>query len=284
MVEPRRGPVRGRIRGATAPSIVVGACLAAALAVVGAAALGRSDPAPPPRPTVGVTLAAARVAPLVADLPAPRPTPAAPSPSPPPAVTVVDPVRPTALPVPVVPEPVPPGVPSPVPDPPDAAPPVQDPAVAVQATAPIDPPANAYAAEAKVVIGTIEIPTLGLAVPLNQGLSLHTIDRGPSHWPGSALPGQVGNVVVAGHRVTHTRPFRDIHTLVPGDEIVFTVDGVRSVYVVNGDEVVTPDAMRIVDPTPTPVATLFACHPPGSARYRYVVTADLVATGPLAPS
>ncbi len=143
---------------------------------------------------------------------------------------------------------------------------------------PIEPPLDEYAAEPAIVLGTIEIPRLGLSVPLNQGITLTTIDRGPSHWPGTALPGQVGNVVVAGHRVTKTRPFRDIDTLVPGDEIVFTVGGVRSVYSVNGNEVVTPDAMRIVDPTATPTVTLFACHPPGSARYRYVVTADLVAT------
>jgi sortase A len=114
--------------------------------------------------------------------------------------------------------------------------------------------------------------------PLNEGISLTTIDRGPSHWPGSALPGQVGNAVVAGHRVTKTRPFRDIDRLVPGDEVVLTGAGVRATYVVNGSEVVAPDAMRIVDPTPTATLTLFACHPPGSARYRYVVTADLVRT------
>jgi sortase A len=129
-----------------------------------------------------------------------------------------------------------------------------------------------------VVIGSIEIPRIGLAAELNQGISLNTIDRGPSHWPGSAMPGQVGNAVVAGHRVTRTRPFRDIDRLVAGDEVVLTAAGIRATYVVNGTEVVTPDAMRIVDPTPTATATLFACHPPGSARYRYVVTADLVRT------
>lgn len=166
-------------------------------------------------------------------------------------------------------------LPAPIPPPPPAPEPPPPP---VQETVPIEPPADEYAAEPAIVLGTIEIPRLGLSVPLNQGITLTTIDRGPSHWPGTALPGGAGNVVVAGHRVTKTRPFVDIHTLVPGDEIAFTVDGVRSVYAVNGNEVVTPDAMRIVDPTATPTVTLFACHPPGSARYRYVVTGDLVAT------
>lgn len=145
---------------------------------------------------------------------------------------------------------------------------------------PIDPPADAYAHEAHVVIGTIEIPKLGLAVPLNQGLSLRTIDRGPSHWPGTAIPGRVGNTVIAGHRVTNTRPFRHIDDLVPGDEIIFVADGLRSVYHVTGHEVVTPDATWIVNQTEEPTATLFACHPPGSARYRYVVRAALISTSP----
>ena len=136
---------------------------------------------------------------------------------------------------------------------------------------PVTPPADPYAPEAVSVIGTIEIPALGLATPLHQGVTLNAIDRGPSHWPGTALPGELGNVVVAGHRVTRGGPFRHIDKLVPGDQVIFTVDGRRSVYRVTGHEVVTPDAMRIVDQTPAYTGTLFACHPPGSDAYRYVV-------------
>jgi sortase A len=146
---------------------------------------------------------------------------------------------------------------------------------------PVDPPVNPYAPEPHIVIGTIEIPKLGLSVPLNEGISLHSIDYGPSHWPGTALPGGTsGNVVVAGHRVTHTKPFRHIDTLVPGDEIIFVVNGVRSTYHVTGHQVVTPQQTEIVNQTAEPTATLFACHPPGSARYRYVVRAALVSTAP----
>lgn len=174
--------------------------------------------------------------------------------------------------------------------PPTAPPPAEAPAPveaaapvapAAQSSTPVEPPADPRAPEPHVVLGMIEIPRIDLVAPLNQGISLVTIDRGPSHWPGSALPGQVGNAVVAGHRVTHTRPFRHIDRLVPGDEVVLTAPGVRATYAVRGHEVVGPDAMRIVDPTPTATLTLFACHPPGSARYRYVVTADLVRSDPL---
>ena len=186
-----------------------------------------------------------------------------------PAVVATE-ATPSTAPTTTTPEP---DTPAPVAHAPAAPPP---PAVATGT--PIEPPADPRAPEPEVVIGSIEIPRISLVAPLNEGIGLDTIDRGPSHWPGSALPGQIGNAVVAGHRVTKTRPFRDIDRLVPGDEVVLTGAGVRATYVVNGNEVVTPDAMRIVDPTPTATATLFACHPPGSARYRYVVTADLVRT------
>lgn len=156
--------------------------------------------------------------------------------------------------------------------------------VPVALPSPQVPPENPNAPEPHIVLGSIEIPKIGLEVPLNQGISLKSIDRGPSHWPGTALPGDVGNVVIAGHRVSKTRPFRNIDQLVPGDEVIFTVRDERSVYVVTGSEVVTPDAMEIVNQTPESTGTLFACHPPGSARYRYVVFLALAPTPSDAPT
>lgn len=140
---------------------------------------------------------------------------------------------------------------------------------------PVRVPKDPYAPEPLVRIGTIEIPKIGLTHQVFDGISLRTIDHGPSHWPGTAMPGQVGNSVFAGHRVTHSHPFRNIDKLVAGDEVIFTVEGVRSTYVVTGSEVVTPKALHIVNQTPTPTATLFACHPPGSAKFRYVVHLSL---------
>ena len=146
----------------------------------------------------------------------------------------------------------------------------------VAPTRPVEAPSDPYAPEPLVEIGTIEIPKLGLDHRIFHGISLRSIDRGPSHWPGSALPGETGNAVFAGHRVTHSRPFRNLDQLVPGDQVVFTVRGARSTYAVTGHEIVTASGTHIVEPTPTPRATLFACHPPGSARYRYVVHLALV--------
>jgi sortase A len=154
-------------------------------------------------------------------------------------------------------------------------------------TAPPPPPrparpsaqSEAYDNGPVVQIGTIEIPKIGLVSPVFEGNTLTEIDHGPSHWPGTAMPGQVGNAVFAGHRVTHTHPFLHIDLLVPGDQVVFVIGGVRSVYQVTGHEVVTPSEVRIIDQTPTPTATLFGCHPPHSAKYRYVVHLALVSTG-----
>jgi sortase A len=130
------------------------------------------------------------------------------------------------------------------------------------------PPANAK--EAKKSLGRIVIPKLGVDMQLWEGITLSTLDRGPGHWPGTAMPGQVGNVVVAGHRVSHTRPFRYIDQLVPGDKVIFLVGADTVTYEVTGSEVVPPTAVHIVNQGSTPTATLFACHPPGSTRYRWV--------------
>ena len=120
---------------------------------------------------------------------------------------------------------------------------------------------------------------LSVVSPIFHGITLRNIDHGPSHWPGTAMPGENGNAVFAGHRVTHTHPFLRINELVEGDQVIFTVDGVRSVYQVTGHEIVTPDNMGITKQTATPTATLFACHPPHSASYRYVVHLALVSIG-----
>ena len=142
--------------------------------------------------------------------------------------------------------------------------------------APVYIPTDAYAPEAIRQLGTIEIPKLGLAHTTYQGVTLRNIDLGPSHWPGTALPGQKGNTVFAGHRVTHDRPFRNIDKLVPGDEVVFTLNGVRSVYRVTGNRVVFPSDTWIADQTAEATGTLYACHPPGSVTQRFVVHLELV--------
>ncbi|HET6948863.1 MAG TPA: class E sortase [Acidimicrobiales bacterium] len=155
---------------------------------------------------------------------------------------------------------------------------VTAPVALAQLPQPEDSPADARAETPDVVHGTLSLPTLGVTQELHEGVTLTAIDRGPSHWPGTALPGQLGNVVVAGHRTTHSKPFYDLDLLVPGDPLVFTMnDGTVWTYELTATEIVSPDDMHIVDQTPEHRATLFACHPKGSAQQRIVAHFRLVA-------
>ena len=129
-------------------------------------------------------------------------------------------------------------------------------------------------------LGMIEIPKIGLSHRVVQGFELTQIDHGPGHWPKSPLPGQVGNVVFAGHRVTHSRPFYDIDKLAVGDQIIFRMPFGVFTYEMTGQSVVRPTDVHILHPTPEPTITLFACHPKGSAAKRYVVTGRLVSATP----
>jgi len=131
--------------------------------------------------------------------------------------------------------------------------------------------------------GMIVIPKIGLVHPIFEGIDETTIHWGPGHWPGSALPGQRGNTVFAGHRVTHTRPFLDIDRLDPGDRIVFHLATGTYTYEVTDHLVVNPEDVWIANPTPDPTVTIFGCHPKHSAAHRYVVRGQLVSAGPYAP-
>ena len=147
--------------------------------------------------------------------------------------------------------------------------------LARQMTQPIAPPQDQRGSENNPQLGRISIPKIGLDSELHEGIRLTTLDRGPGHWPGSGMPGEIGNVVVAGHRTSHGAEFRHLDALAPGDEVVFSTDGGSFTYLVTGTQIVTPDSLWIVDPTDTPTATLFACHPLGSTAKRIVVTLAL---------
>jgi sortase A len=132
-----------------------------------------------------------------------------------------------------------------------------------------------------LVTGRIEIPKIGLDQPTFEGNTLAQIDHGPSHWPGTPMPGHPGNTVFPGHRITHTHPFFFIDQLVTGDQIIFTTAEGRFVYEVYETHIVRPSETWVVDQVPGAIATIFGCHPRGSARFRYVVRGRLVS--PMAP-
>src|SRR4029077_17906096 len=153
------------------------------------------------------------------------------------------------------------------------------------ATAPQAAPTGPISTDfgARNAIGRVEIPKIGVSQPMFEGVGLDVLANGPGHWSGTAMPGDNGNTVVAGHRVTHTHPFLDIDQLNPGDQVIFTTTAGRFVYAVTQTFIVTPDPTWIANPTSDPTMTLFACHPKHEKTHRIVVTGHLIAAQRTAP-
>lgn len=255
-----RRPARLRSRKAAAGAAAAGAGVVAT-AIVVIALNGGGAPAAAPATTAALTTAATTtVAPPTTTTLPPTTT-----------TTTVAPATTAA-----------PTTAAPTTAPPTTAPPTTTPAATIPAdTRPIAPPADTHAQEPVIALGRIVIPKIGVDMEMYEGIRMPTLDRGPGHWPGSAMPGSGGNVVVGGHRTSKHAVFRHVDRLVAGDEIVFVgADGAKHIYVVNRVEIVDPSAVWIVEPTPTPQATLFACHPPGSTRERIIVFSDFRETIP----
>ena len=88
---------------------------------------------------------------------------------------------------------------------------------------PLDAPAD-NVPEPQTLHGRIQIPTIEVDSPFIEGIRINTLDYGPGHWPGTAMPGQLGNVVVAGHRTSHNADFRRLDELKAGDQVIFDLD------------------------------------------------------------
>lgn len=128
--------------------------------------------------------------------------------------------------------------------------------------------------EPEVIIGELVIPALLLTQTMYRGVTLPTLDKGVGYWPGTAMPGHVGNVVLGGHRVSKQKPFRNIDLLVPGDEIYLTTNEGTFVYAVTGTQIIEPTDTWIINQSESATLTLFACHPPHSTKQRIAVYAD----------
>jgi sortase A len=126
-----------------------------------------------------------------------------------------------------------------------------------------------------VDIGRIQIPRTGVDQVIREGVEQRVIDAGVAHWPGTASPGGWGNVVLAGHRSSHTEPFLRNAELTAGDEIVLSDATGTYSYRVTNVQVVPNTAMWIVDQHPGRTLTIFTCHPIGSSAERLIVQAEL---------
>jgi len=147
-------------------------------------------------------------------------------------------------------------------------------------------------------IAIIRIPRLGLdyARTVIEGTNTEDLDIGPGHYTNSALPGQKGNLAIAGHRVGKGSPFLDLDKLRPGDAIVLETKSAWYTYKVLGNkangnfdqdtienipgrEIVDPSDVKVVAPVPDHIGeapsramiTLTTCHPKFSAQQRMII-------------
>jgi sortase (surface protein transpeptidase) len=172
------------------------------------------------------------------------------------------------------------------------------------------PAAGVPTTPAEVPVGqpfaVLHVPRLGedWSRVVLEGTSEDQLSQGPGHYAGTAMPGEQGNLALAGHRVGRGSPFLDLDRLRPGDPIVVEVaDGwftyrvlgdasgdlsARDPNGVPGQEIVTPADVQVIAPTPGGTAdaaptgaylTLTTCHPRYSARQRLVVHAVLDGPG-----
>jgi sortase A len=122
-------------------------------------------------------------------------------------------------------------------------------------------------------IGEIQVPRLGLKAIVVQGDSPANLKRAVGHLSKSALPGEWGNVALAGHRDTFFRTLRDIRL---GDEIKFKTRERSFEYLVESIEVVAPTDIRVLESSTGHDLTLLTCFPfhyVGPAPNRFVVRA-----------
>jgi sortase A len=125
-------------------------------------------------------------------------------------------------------------------------------------------------------LGEISIKKINVDWAIVEGVQLPDLAKGPGHYPGTPLPGQIGNAAIAGHRTTHGAPFFRVNELGPGDKIVIkTLAGTYTYVVSRAPFSVQPTDYGVVDNTSDAQLTLTSCEPRYSAARRIVVKAKL---------
>ena len=125
-------------------------------------------------------------------------------------------------------------------------------------------------------IAHIVIPKIGVDKYIVQGVSVDDLKRAPGHYANTVFPGQIGNSAIAGHRTTYGAPFNRLDELANGDEIKITTLQGTFTYVVDGQKVVDPSDVSVLDNTPNEARlTLTTCNPKYSAATRLIIMAKL---------
>jgi len=140
----------------------------------------------------------------------------------------------------------------------------------------VSPPVQRPSLEENGLIGRLAIPRLHVSAIVREGVGRNTLGLAVGHIPGTALPGQTGNVGVAGHRDTL---FRGLGEIRANDLIQFETLAGRYVYKVGFTEVVKPQNISVLKPGQYAELTLVTCYPfnyIGSAPDRFIVKARQV--------
>jgi sortase A len=127
------------------------------------------------------------------------------------------------------------------------------------------------------VVGRLRIPAIGVDQFVVEGTSEGDLSKGPGHYIGTSMPGQAGNVAIAGHRTTYGAPFNNLNALKVGDQISLTSNsGAQLTYVVSASPVaVSPKDVAVLNSGADNRLTLTTCNPRFSSSQRLVVVADL---------
>jgi LPXTG-site transpeptidase (sortase) family protein len=123
----------------------------------------------------------------------------------------------------------------------------------------------------------IIIPKIGVEWIVHEGTSVASLKKGPGHYPGTVLPGEVGLCVIAGHRTTYGAPFNRVDKLVAGDQIMLeTANNESFIYYVTVQTEVKPDDISLLNqPFSYPSLALTTCTPKFYATRRLIVFADM---------
>lgn len=151
----------------------------------------------------------------------------------------------------------------------------------------VGPTATAIKPANGAVIASVHIPRLNKKWAVVQGVTPADIRYAPGHYPDTALPGQVGNFSMAGHRTPAI--WWDLDQLKPGDPVVIKTADTWYVYRVTGHEIVLPTAVQVVAPVPdhpgetptTAMLTMTTCNPKFNNYQRLVVHGELVRSQPV---
>jgi sortase A len=125
-------------------------------------------------------------------------------------------------------------------------------------------------------VAALSIPRIHLSAVVLHGSDPETLRRGPGHLENTALPGEPGNVVIAGHRDSFFRPLRNI---APEDDLFLDTGAGRFHYRVSSLRVISAKDLSVLKPTRGAVLTLLTCYPfafIGEAPDRFMVRANLV--------